>query len=206
MERKQKFKPKFNERLFLAIKLPLEIRREINSILSNFSKEARNFAFVEQEQLHLTLKFLGGNISQHSQKLIIESLKPIFASSPKIKIKVDSLMFGFPKQVIPKVLYFNVNRNDELTNLASIINYRVKKLDLDDVSFFIEGKKLIFHLTVGRIKHSSNRHYKIKIIDLIKNINFKPFEFEADMVYLIKSDMKGLHPKYTDIQSFNFKT
>ena len=205
MERKQKFKPKFNERLFLAIKLPLETRREINSILSNFSKEARNFAFVEQEQLHLTLKFLGGNISQHSQKLIIEYLKPVFSSSPKIKIKVDSLMFGFPKQVIPKVLYFNVNQNDELTNLASIINYRVKKLDLDDVSFFIEGKKLIFHLTVGRIKHSSNRHYKIKIIDLIKSINFKPFEFEANMVYLIKSDMKGLHPKYTDIQSFNLK-
>ena len=206
MERQKRFKQKFNERLFLAIKLPLEIRREINSILSNFSKESRNFAIVDQEQLHLTLKFLGGNISQQSQQIIIENLRPIFASTPKIKIVVDSLMFGFPKQVIPKVLYFNVNKNDELTELASIINYRVKKLDLDDVAFFIEGKKLIFHLTVGRIKHSSNRHYKIKIIDLIKSINFNAFEFEADTVYLIKSDMKGLHPKYTDIQSFKLKS
>jgi 2'-5' RNA ligase len=205
MERIKKFKPKFNERLFLAIKLPLEIRREINSILSNFSKEARNFAFVDQEQLHLTLKFLGGNISPHSQKLIIEALKPIFSSSYKINISIDSLMFGFPKQAIPKVLYFNVNKNDELTKLASLINYRVKKLDLDDVSFFIEGKKLIFHLTVGRIKHSSNRHYKIKIVNLIKSIDFKPFEFEADKVFLIKSDKKGLHPVYTDIQSFDLK-
>jgi len=205
MERLRRFKPKFNERLFLAIKLPLEIRREINSILSNFSKEARNFAFVEQEQLHLTLKFLGGDISQQSQKLIIDAIKPIFAETPKIKITVDSLMFGFPKQAIPKVLYFNVNKNDELTRLASLINYRVKKLDLDDVAFFIEGKKLIFHLAVGRIKHSSNRHYKIKIVNLIKGLDFKPFEFEADKVFMVKSEKKGLHPKYSDVQSFDLK-
>jgi 2'-5' RNA ligase len=114
-------------------------------------------------------------------------------------------MFGFPKQAIPKVLYFNVNRNDELTRLASEINYRIKKLDLDDVAFIIEGKKLIFHLTVGRIKHSSNRHYKIKIINMIKEINLKPFEFDAEKVFLIKSDKKGMHPKYTDIQCFDLK-
>ena len=144
MERKPKFKKKFNQRLFLAIKLPLEIRREIGSILTNFDKEARNFSFVEPEQLHLTLKFLGGDISNSSQNSIIETLKPIFSSTPNFKIIVDGLMFGFAKQQISKVLYFNCTKNEELTRLAAEVNYRIKKLDLDDVSFIIEGKKLNF--------------------------------------------------------------
>ena len=205
MERKPKFKKKFNQRLFLAIKLPLEIRREIGSILTNFDKEARNFSFVEPEQLHLTLKFLGGDISNSSQNSIIETLKPIFSSTPNFKIIVDGLMFGFAKQQISKVLYFNCTKNEELTRLAAEVNYRIKKLDLDDVSFIIEGKKLIFHLTVGRLKHTANKTYKRALIKLIDEIQFKPFEFEADKIYLVRSEMRLNQPKYTDVYTFNLK-
>lgn len=205
MERLRKYKPKFNERIFLGIKLPLETRREINSILKNFIREGRNFSFIEPEQLHLTLKFLGGNISQNSKALITEAIRPIFASTKQISIKIDELLFGFPKQSIPKVLYFNVNENEELTNLVSLINRRIRKLHLNDVFNIIEGKKSIFHLTVGRIKHSSNRHYKIKIINLIKEIGLKPFEFTANEVFLIKSVRKGNEPNYIDVCSFEFK-
>ena len=181
----------------------METRREINSILKNFIKEERNFAFVEPEQIHLTVKFIGGNISQASKRKIIETITPIISSSKVGTIKVSELLFGFPKQTIPKVLYFNVTENNDLTELVTLINKSIRKLHLKDVMNIIEGKKLIFHLTVGRIKHSSNRHYKLKIINLIKSINFEPFEFDADKLFLIKSERTGNHPKYTDICSFD---
>ena len=205
MERIKKYKKKFNERLFLALKLPLETKREINNILKSFTKEGRNFEFVEPDQLHLTLKFIGGDISQSSINLLIEAVKPIINSIKIGEVPIDTLKFGFPKQTIPKILYFNASNNDELTDLVTKMNRSIRKLDLHDVFNIIVGKKNIFHITVGRIKHSSNRHYKLKIINLINDINFKPFIFSSEKVFLIKSSVVNKKLKYTDICTFDFK-
>lgn len=196
------------ERLFIAIQPPLELRRELSKNNNIFSKEMRNFKFIDQDQLHLTLKYLGSEVSQDSKKKIIDLLSFIAPQIYSPTVKIKDLQYGFPRQMIPTLLYYNIEANKSMQEVTSIIHDQIMELDLPDVKREKDYKKIVYHLTIGRAKHNSNKAYGRKIRGLIKeNSQDIDKEFIAETMYLLKSTLtKGVHPKYEIIGQFKFKS
>lgn len=195
------------ERLFVAIQPRLELRRELAKNLPIFAKEMRNFKFIQQEQLHLTLKFLGSEVSQDSKKQIIELLQRIAPQMHSPIVKIKDLQYGFPKQMIPSLLYYNIEANKSMQKLTSIIHAQLMDLELSDIKREKDYKKIIYHMTIARAKHNANRAYGRKIRQIIKE-KAQPIdkEFTTDTMYLLKSVLhKGSEPRYEIIAQFNFK-
>lgn len=196
------------ERLFIAIQPPLELRRELAKNYSIFNKEMRNFKFIEQEQLHITLKFLGSEVTQLSKQKIIELLGKIAPQLYAPVVKIKNLQFGFPKQMISTLLYYNIEANTSMQKLTSIIHEQLMNLELSDIKREKDYKKIIYHMTIARSKHNNNRAYGRKIKQLIQdNAQSIDKEFTAEKMYLLKSKLvKGSEPKYEILAQFNFNT
>lgn len=204
MERK--FKPKkIKKRYFIAFSLPLELKRQLNSISRIFEKEGRNFRFVDMEQMHMTIKYLGENISDFSLNKIIEILNVISNNYKTLDLTVSSLKFGFAHQPIPNLLFFNVDSTSEINTMYKDISSKLKKLDLSDIESSTYMKKDIYHITVARLKHQDNRAYARKIRTIIYNYNFSPIPFRVNEFFIIKSELNNKSPKYTYLKKFNLQ-
>lgn len=212
MKRLEKRKADFRrdpslERLFIALQPPLEIRRELGKNNNIFHKEMRNLKFIEQDQLHVTLKFLGGDVSRASKEQIIELLERIAPQLWAPVVKVKDLHFGFAKQMIPTILHYNIEATDSMQNITAVIHEQLMNLELDDVKREKDYKKLVYHMTIGRAKHNSNRAYGRKIREIIKNeAKSIDKEFIPDTMYLLKSKLhRGADPRYEILAQFKLK-
>jgi len=194
-------------RYFLALYPPLELRRRISAVYSLFSKEARNFRFVEQEQMHVTVKFLGDDLCDNSLEQIITVLQQTIPQLTHPRLEITALRFGFPRQVIPRVLFFNIDNNPELDDLSKLVHKKITKLELPDVIRQKDFHKSIYHLTIARSKHHSSRNYGRSIRTMIKNIELESgLVFEAEKLYLIKSKIQSdSSPRYQILSEVPFK-
>lgn len=196
-----------SERLFIGILPPLNLTRILAKNKSIFSKETRNLNFVPEDQLHITIKFLGPNISEDSKQQIIEVLNNIVPHINAPEIKILDLSFGFKGQLTPNVIFYYVEATKELKDLGSIIHEKIKALELSDVKREKDYRKLSYHLTIARCRHHSYRAYGRKIRALIKE-KAVPIEetFIPEELCLIRSKLiNGTHTKYEVIKSFAFK-
>lgn len=209
MKRLEKKKSDFRrdpslERLFISLQPPLDLRRELakNNIL--FTKEQRNFTFVEQDQLHLTLKFLGSGVSNESKEQIISLLNEISHDLQAPRVKVLNLQFGFPRQMVPSVLFYNIESNASMQKLTSLIHEKIMELELEDIKREKDYKKMVYHLTIARSKHSGNRAFGRKIRTMIKQqAKSIDTEFVPTILYLIKSNLThGSKPTYEILAQF----
>src|SRR4051794_22779348 len=94
-------------RLFLALKLSEEARAALSAEIRRLEHalEPRGFqvAWVAEERLHLTLKFLGETADERSEKLI-EALKNPCAESPPFDLALRGLG-AFPEPRRPRILW-----------------------------------------------------------------------------------------------------
>ena len=79
-------------RLFLGIEIPSPIKKELDQLF--FGLPGANW--VNKEQLHITLRFIG-EIDRHQMKDIDDSLKLINFPTFPIKLKRPSLNTQIPK-------------------------------------------------------------------------------------------------------------
>ena len=202
-----KFKPKKKEyRLFIAFEIPEEVKRQLNSNTKIFLHEARNIRFVSMEQMHLTIKFLGRNVSDYSINKIVDVLKEIAGKTYPITLSVKELRFGFPHQTIPQILFYNIESTPELNALYKEIGIKIKRLDLGDVIPTAYMKKDIYHVTLGRLKHQQNRSFGRQIRSIVKESPIDPIDFTVSEFSIIKSDIEGgKGPKYAYIHKFQLK-
>lgn len=196
-----------SERYFLALYPPLELRRRIAHVYTLYSKEARNFRFVEPEQMHVTVKFLGDDLKQHSLNEIVALIDRSVIQLTPPKLEITGIRFGFPHQVIPRILFFNIDSNRELAELSNTVHNKITALELADIVEQKDYKKSSYHLTIARAKHHSSRNYGRVMRKITKEIVLEPdLSFTADKLYLIKSKIqRDSSPKYQFLAEFSFK-
>jgi 2'-5' RNA ligase len=194
-------------RLFVALQPPLELRRELSKNNGIFNKEMRNLKFIEQDQLHLTLKFLGDEVSPDSKDRIIELLNDISLQLYAPVVRVLDLRFGFPKQMTPSILFYNIEATKSMQILTELVHEQIMNLDLPDVKREKDYKKLVYHMTIGRLKHNSNRAYGRKIRGIINEKALRiDKEFIPDTIYLLKSKLeRGTDPRYEVLAQFRLR-
>lgn len=186
-------------RTFIAIELKDEATiQKILSINSRLKQNQPKIKFVEPNNLHITVKFLG-NIPESSAPKIYNILKEQI-NDPFFKGKIfEYKLKGIGQFNRYSVLWIKLVGNiqflqDIKDNVEDLLN---QKLNIARD----KRKQFTAHLTIGRLK-SNNINYKNfdafkKIIQENKNLEFGIFN--VNEIKLKKSELTPQGPIYSDL-------
>lgn len=192
-------------RVFLAISPPNEALAEIREVKRKFKKHARNFRFVAIDQMHITLQFLGNNVTETTLESMIPHLVSIARDTSPFSTSLEKLNFGFPGQNIAKVLFMDTVESTEMMKLVDDVHAVTKSMKYTDVNKKKDHAKLVNHLTLGRVKGDVSRSFTREILEFIKTIDFQPITFEVKKFQLIKSEFKNNTKSYLPLHEFELQ-
>lgn len=177
-------------RVFLCIEIN---KPEIITKFLQFQEDLKNtdarIKFVETENIHFTLKFLG-----NVEPTIIDE---IFLIMKKVPFSVFSMSFetvgSFPSSR-PRVVWIGISEGrNELSSLTSFLNQNLKVL-----GFKSEKRKFSPHITIGRVKFVKDRNSLMNILEKWKNRSFGRMEVRS--FQLKKSILTPKGPIYTTLK------
>jgi 2'-5' RNA ligase len=125
--------------------LLVQILNELQNKLS-----AEPVKWVDLNNLHLTLKFLGDTRPSHVDE-ISEELRLVAQLFSPISFQLEGLGY-FKNKGMPRVLFARIKEGEELQHLAAEIDKRLANL-----GFQPESRPFNPHLTLARIKFLKNK-------------------------------------------------
>lgn len=136
-------------RLFLALTIPSEVRRQLHAARSRLQQSLPPSAvrWVHPEQVHLTLRFLG-EVPADRVPALETALRPVGAAFRPLGLRARGIGF-FPPHRPPRVIWAGVEEpTGELARLKAAV-------DEAAAAFTTEQPETGFsaHLTLGRVKH-----------------------------------------------------
>lgn len=138
-----------NIRTFIAINLNSEIKAAISKTIEKASRTMPGIKWVSDEDLHITLKFLGDVAENRIVEIndaILEALTDLSAFEMSLA-EIDA----FPSKHRANIIWIGIDSGKEvLSNLVGSIDKCLSKL-----GFIPENKLFSAHITIGRVKDPS---------------------------------------------------
>ena len=173
-------------RLFVALELPADLRRRMGQL----STGVRDARWVAEENLHLTLRFIG-----EVEKYLVDELVDALAGieSPAFPLTLSGAgHFESRKRV--RAVWIGTEKSDELASLVARIEHALVGAGLAP-----EGRKFSPHITVARLKGAPPG-------DVAKwlsaNTLFKAFPFHVTRFALFASYLGRAGPTYEIVETF----
>lgn len=171
-------------RLFIALKIPRQTQSRIHETLSK--KIGAAFKVVEEENLHITLLFIGEKSEEEARKI-----KERFG---KIRFKPFKIRFTGAGSFGTKVVWIGIKEGkEELEELA-----RTASATLG----IKQDKEFMAHLTIARNKRASVKEFTRTMRELEKEEFDEHFEVET--IALVKSTTLPSGPSYEVISERTF--
>jgi len=170
-------------RTFISIDMPEEVKREIQKIQNSLPKFYGKF--IEPENLHLTLKFLG-EIDERKVGEIKKKLKKIKLN--KFETEIDSV--GVFSEKFIRIIWLYLANCEGLQ----------KKIDESLISLFESEKRFMSHLTIARVKKINNKYEFFKNL---KEIKIPKIKFRVENFKLKKSILTEHKPIYETFEKYN---
>lgn len=170
-------------RIFVAVDMPEFVKIEVVKIQRNLPEFIGKF--IEKENLHLTLKFLG-EVDEESVEEIKKRLAGIKFN--KLNLVVDNLGIFSTKFV--RIVWLHIFGAEELQ----------KKIDEALIDLFSKEVRFMSHLTIARVKSVKDRN---KFLEAISGIKIPRLEFVCDSFELKKSVLKSNGPVYETLEKYN---
>ncbi|MCX7881245.1 MAG: RNA 2',3'-cyclic phosphodiesterase [Patescibacteria group bacterium] len=174
-------------RLFLAVDLPLKIKKQIGKQIDVLKKQYLNFNWVELKNFHITIHFFGEvkdyqKIKERIEKLVWD-IEEFYLYSLSLDTFVNHRL----------VLYINFYREKKIEELAEIIkkNFAFNRYN---------RLKFIPHLTLARGPKSSKQQY-FALKNKLKKLTID-FYFKVDKLILFQSILEGKKPIYKKLATF----
>lgn len=182
-------------RSFIAVELNEDIKNELKAVQDELKKIDLDVKWVEINNIHLTLKFLG-NINPDELEKIKTGLKKISGIFKSFEISLSTLGI-FPKVDFPRVIWVGLNKGkDELIKLSSYLEEELKKVGIAS-----EERESIPHLTLGRVRSSKNKD-KLKNYLSSSGFDFKNRQMIKEII-LFQSRLSPKGASYTALGSFS---
>jgi 2'-5' RNA ligase len=180
-------------RSFISIELPENIKKEIFKTFESLKNSGYIYGnFVQKDNIHLTLKFLG-NLSE-------EKIQEIQNKLSEIKLNSFGATTGeigfFPSEKYIRVIWVDLV-SDELKNLKKIIDDKLHEIGVNH-----DNREFSSHLTVARIKKVKDKENFLK---KLKELKVKKMNFDVDSFFLIKSELRREGPVYKTIKKFDLE-
>ncbi len=169
-------------RSFIAIDVPQELKRNISLLKKDLNFEG--IKPVEDENLHITLKFLG-DVDSKKLSDVEKALRRV--KFKKFKISVRSVGV-FPNENYIRVVWVGCE-SKELIELRSYIE--------DTLADMFKKEQFNAHLTIARVKRKVDLS---AFLNAHRNEDFG--EFEVDRFELKMSELSREGPKYSTLASF----
>lgn len=148
-------------RIFVGISIPDDIKKRIFRVVE---KEFGRLpvAWNAKENYHITLNFLGFTLEEKIPE-ICDEIREAVSEEKCFEVEFSRIEAG-PSEKSKRLLWITGIENQELNSLKS-------NLDQSLVSEYMERRKFIPHITLGRIKKGS-RDAMQQVRGLRREINF----------------------------------
>ena len=174
-------------RAFIAIDLPRKAISEIREIQELIRKQNLFYGkFIEPENLHLTLKFLG-EIDEEKIKEVGKKLTDIKIG--KFKVRIGNA--GVFSRDVTRIIWVKL-KGKEIFELQKEIDEKLGDL-------FLKEERFMGHITIARVKNIPDRK---EFLNYLKGIKTKSLEFPVEDFVLKKSELKSAGPDYEDIERY----
>jgi 2'-5' RNA ligase len=172
-------------RLFVAVELPDRVKEELAQIRWGLP----NARWLEPEQIHLTLRFIGE--VDGGQFLDIQSALSSIRQEP-FDIALAEAGF-FPLRKKPESLWIGIERSEMLLRLKSRIDTALAPAGVPQ-----EGRKFLPHVTIARLQNSPDKRVA-EFLAAVSSIVIGPFPIEAFSLYSSNLLSSGaVHVKETE--------
>jgi RNA 2',3'-cyclic 3'-phosphodiesterase len=179
-------------RAFIAIALPSPVRTYLREIQDTLRKTGADVKWVEPENAHLTLKFLG-EIDEQAAETVKTAMQESCADMGAFTISISSLG-AFPGVANPRVIWIAVAQGSEQAKeISGKLETRLAPLGIQ------EDRPFAAHITIGRTRSSRNRKELATVLQLPTLPHQSPAPFEARSITLFKSVLSPKGPTYTSI-------
>ena len=179
-------------RVFCAVELPDDVRRELQNHVSRLREAVPDVAasWSRVENVHLTLKFFG-NVE-------VDRISAISAAALRAAREFSPFPIGvggtgvFPRPSRPQVLWIGIS--DPLGQLSAL----QKKFEDEcgTADFEKENRAFRPHLTIARIRRPEGAR---SLADAHLRMEFKPIQVELNEVILFRSELSSKGSRYTPI-------
>jgi len=176
-------------RCFIGILLPDSLKNAVSKIQDFIRTLDAECRFVEYENLHISLSFLGDMPDNEILK-IQQKLDEVVGNYRKFSLLVSGIKF------IPTRSYIRVIALDVVDDSGVLVQIT------DKIKTNVGGDVKPPHLTLCRVKKIAD---KLDVISRILNSNTYCGELEVDSINLIKSELKPTGPVYSVLHKSSLK-
>ncbi len=180
-------------RTFLSIPVPTEVRSKKNMLYSTLEESPSSIKWVKNEQLHLTLKYLGYTTEPLLDE-IRAKISQIASAIDPFKLIIDKTGC-FPNKERPRVLWLGIEGNKASLNE---LLFRIDK-EMNKIGFPLQESEFIPHITIARIKYPQKHTPDITIF--LKSL-YDPIDFTVDRVQFLSSELLPSGTFYTLLGSY----
>ncbi len=172
-------------RTFISVRLNEEAVEEIKRIQKELSKSGLyNGKITEEENLHLTLKFLG-EVNEKQVEEVRRRLKEI--KLLKFEVKLGDIGV-FSKEFV-RIIWVKLEGAEDLQ----------RQVDEALHGLFTHEKRYMGHLTIARVKSVKDKN---EFIEFLTKIKVKEVSFEVDKFELMKSELTPKGPMYKVLDEY----
>jgi 2'-5' RNA ligase len=185
------------KRIFIAVNLPKEIKEK----LAVFSQKWKDLPakWVEPENLHLTLIFLG-YLKEEKIPKVCQIVKEIASKYQPFFINFKKICYGPDQKKPPRMIWLLGEKSEKLLNLQKDLENSLLK---NSLSFLKENRDFLPHITLCRIKSFQWRYLEPEQRPEIKEEVF--LKIPVNSIEVMESHLKKTGPEYTVLESCKLK-
>jgi 2'-5' RNA ligase len=180
-------------RLFLAINLTPEVRRNILDATTPLRECAPDLAWVREPRLHLTLKFLGEQSDERVGE-IKDVLASVAGRHRELVMNIGGIG-AFPNFRRARVVWIGVAQDPRL----ELLHHDVE-VACESIGFEVEGRPFRPHLTLARVKNAVSEDKARELSRLAKRTDYRT-DLIVRSVDLMRSELSSGESTYTTLVS-----
>lgn len=188
-------------RTFIAIDLPKEIKDSLSRLQEQLKTSGADVRWVEEQNIHLTLKFLG-EVNEKTLEKIINIIEEVTKDKNSFSLRVSSLG-AFPKPDYPRVIWVGIDEGDKETKeIAKELEEKIA-----DMGIPLENRPFSSHITIGRTRSTLNREKLVQNLrTAAENIGKENLTCRVTKITLFKSTLTPRGPIYEALKETSLKT
>jgi 2'-5' RNA ligase len=177
-------------RTFVAVEAIDGVHAQAQAAIERLRPTASNVKWVEPENLHWTLQFLG-DLKDEELAEVCRRVQKVVAGVEPFSMTASGVG-AFPKRDRPKVLWLGANEgSDQFTALQAKV-----ETNLEGMGFRGENRQFVPHLTLGRVGPGDSA----PLVKALGELNgFAGGQMFVDEVIVYASEPQRSGPKYVPL-------
>lgn len=183
-------------RLFIAVPVPENLKKRIIAVQDGIRRAGVDAKFVEAENLHFTIKFLG-EVTEEKTAEIRGAMEKACENQKVFEINVSGIG-AFPGGNYARVVWLSVKEGlQEFEDLIKTVDEELSRIG------FEKEKGYVPHLTLARVRSGRNRAELLRLLEQLENMEIGKMKVKE--LKLMKSTLSGKCPVYEEMFSLKLK-